>query len=265
VILSTAEIEQFVSDGYVMVRQCFAREAATPWIEDAFAKLGYDPSDSTTWVEALVEMPGTQSVEVERLAPRAWQVICQLLGGEERVSAPVLWSNHFCINFRWNAERPWRAPQRAVGTWHKDAFGGKEYLDSGELGLLAIVFWSDVPSGTGGTFIVPDSIGPVARYLVERPAGVANGTGGFDYGDLASECHRFDELTGECGDVAFLHPFLLHGGSDNPSGRPRIITNEHVSFRAPLRLREEPDRPICPVERAILQALGVRELEFERH
>ena len=66
-----------------------------------------------------------------------------------------------------DATRPARPP--AAGGWHKDGSFFRHFLDSREQGLLTIVYWSDVEPQGGGTFIAPDSIKVVARYLAEHP------------------------------------------------------------------------------------------------
>jgi hypothetical protein len=57
-----------------------------------------------------------------------------------------------------------------------------------------------------------------------------------------------------------MHPFLLHAPSNNALRRARFITNPPVHFREPMRFDRTRAADHSPVERAILEALGV-----ERH
>ena len=143
--------------------------------------------------------------------------------------------------------------------WHKDGDWFRNFLDSPEQGLLTIVVWSDIQPQSGGTFVAADSIGPVARYLHERPEGCHPGE--MQFGRLIPACQDLDEATGEVGDVFFLHPFMLHAASSNPSGRARFITNPPVSLREPICFLR-PDGDYSLVEHGVLRALGADSIDF---
>ena len=121
----------------------------------------------------------------------------------------------------------------AVGGWHKDGSYFRHFLDSREQALLVVLLWSDVAPRGGGTFIAPDSVPVVARYLAQRPQGAGPG----EFGDLVHECREFMELTGPCGTLAILHPFMLHASSHNHSGRPRFMSNPPIVLREPMQLQ----------------------------
>ena len=74
---------------------------------------------------------------------------------------------------------------------------------------------------------------------------------------LIEQCSRFEELTGEPGDVVLLHPYTLHRRSVNPSIRPRFIANAALVLAEPMRFDREPGDPYSLVELAVLHALGV--------
>ena len=128
------------------------------------------------------------------------------------------WSDAFVVNFRRGSDQSWQAPSAAVHGWHKDGSYFRHFLDSREQALLVVLLWSDVAPRGGGTFFAPDSVPVVARYLAQRPRGAGPG----EFGDLVHECREFMELTGPCGTLAILHPFMLHASSHNHSGRPRF-------------------------------------------
>ena len=81
-------------------------------------------------------------------------------------------------------------------------------------------------------------------------------------GSLIHQCREFVELTGQIGDVVLIHPFLLHASSQNHSGRARFITNPPVSLKEPMQFDRADPAEFSPVERAILQGLGVDRLDF---
>lgn len=72
---------------------------------------------------------------------------------------------------------------------------------SPEQALLSIVLWSDVPTQHGGTYIAPESVGHIARYLAQHP----EGCGGWDGAstpmpnskEIIAQCSRFVEITGQ--------------------------------------------------------------------
>ncbi len=63
------------------------------------------------------------------------------------------------------------------------------------------------------------------------------------------------EINGEPGDVALLHPFMLHARSPNTGRRVRFICNPCISFKEPMRVKPEDGDSVSPVERAIIRAI----------
>ena len=103
--LTEADVNHFVEKGHIILQDCFPRELAEEWRAFAFKRLGYDPDDPTTWKEPRIHMPSMNRVLIEDVAPRAWDAICDLLGGEDRIISPggnnskPGWSDGFIINF----------------------------------------------------------------------------------------------------------------------------------------------------------------------
>ncbi len=261
--LSEEQIEHFLTHGHVVIRDCFPRAFAEAWTANAFRRLEYDPQNPATWQQEIVHMPAAQRVPMPELAPKAWQAACELLGGEERVS-PCTWGDSMIVNLRKGADQPWQPPSPAAGGWHKDGDFFRHFLDSPEQGLLTIVIWSDIAPQGGGTFAAGDSVGPVARLLAAHPEGVLpQGAPEASFGSLIHQCRDFVELTGRIGDVVLIHPFLLHASSQNHSGKARFITNPPISLREPMQFNREDPAAFSPVERAVLQGLGVDRLDFQ--
>lgn len=260
-VLTNAQVESFLTRGHVILRDCFAPEAAQTLTDRAWVRLGYDPRNPATWTETRIHMPVVERLDVRTWAPKVWDAVCELLGGEARVQQPVTWGDGFIVNLGIGADRPWEAPSPQVKGWHKDGDWFVHFLDSPEQGLLTIVVWSDIQPRGGGTFIACDSVPIVARFMAEHPEGVR--PGGFPFGEMISQCHDFVEVTGKVGDVVLLHPYVLHTVSQNHLGVPRFITNPAVSLREPMRFdRPDPD-DFSLVERAILQGLNVEHLDFQ--
>ena len=273
--LTEAQAQQFTEKGYLTLKNCFSRDIAASWTAQAFERLGYDPDDADTWEEPIVWLDHHNTMPVQDLAPAAWHAICEVVGGEDRIDGatryieskhfsriePFNWSDSFVVNFRKGAERPWQPPSAAHKGWHKDGSFFRHFLDSREQALLVIVVWSDIAPRGGGTFIAPDSLRVMAKYLLEHPEGVPPKD--FDFQALVAQCREFVEVTGEVGDVIIMHPFMLHASSPNHSGKVRFITNPPVILKEPLNLNRANKDEFSLLELATLNALGLERLDFK--
>jgi hypothetical protein len=255
--LSDAQIEKFLTDGYVVIEGALDRTLTDEWIASCYYRLGIDPEDRSTWKVDRVHMGGTKSLPMAEIAPRAWKAACELLGGEEAIH-PCYFSDHFIVNLGERADVPWQAAGPDCPGWHKDGDFFLHFLDSPEQGLLTLVLWTDVVHQGGPTYLATDSVGVIARYLAAHPEGVE--PNGFDFRERIRECERFAEATGKAGDIYLIHPYALHAVSQNVLRVPRVITNPPISLREPMRFNQE--NPSL-VEQAILRGLGVERYDFE--
>jgi hypothetical protein len=273
--LSDEQVQGFYDKGYLMVRDCLDLRIANEWIDQAYERLGYDKHDPSTWTKDIVWLDHKNQLPVRDLAPKAWAAILDVVGGEDRLETQVMgkrathfswinsfvWSDAFVVNFRRGAGEPWQPPSPAVTGWHKDGSYFKHFLDSREQALLTIIPWSDMRHQGGGTFVAPDSVRIVARYLYEHPQGVQPGE--FDFQALVSQCTQFEELTGRAGDFVILHPFMLHASSQNVLGPPRFITNPPIVLKQPMNFNRERLEDFSLLERATLRYLGLERLDFK--
>jgi len=273
--LTETQAQEFIDKGYIRLKNCFERDIAEVWTDDAFKRLGYDKQDPSTWEKPIVWLDHYNKMPVRELAPKAWGAICDIVGGEEHIDGstryieskhfttiePLNWSDSFVVNFRKGADEPWQPPSAKVKGWHKDGSFFRHFLDSWEQTLLVIVLWSDIEPKGGGTFIAPDSVKKMAKFFLEHPEGVAPSD--FDFQNLIAQCEEFEEVTGEVGDVIIMHPFMLHASSQNHSGKVRFITNPPVILKEPLNFNRENGENFSPLELATLNALGLERLDFQ--
>ncbi len=271
--LTPEQANHFVENGYVVVKGCFSRDFARQWTDEAYARLGYAPDDPATWEEEIVWMDRQNVAPVWEISPHAWGALCDVVGGADRIEDKVMeiesshfttinareWSDAFIVNFRRGADQPWVAPAPEAGGWHKDGSFFRHFLDSREQALLTVVYWSDVDHQGGGTFIAPDSVKIVARYLADHPEGVEPGA----FGQLIDQCQEFVEVTGETGDFIIMHSFMLHASSNNHAGKARFMTNPPVVLKEPLNLNRSDPADFSLLERATLHALGVDRYDFQ--
>ena len=261
-VLTEEHRQHFMQHGYCVVRDCFSRDVAMEWTDRAFNRLGYDKEDPSTWVEDIVIMNETMNVKIKDFSPKAWRAICEAIGGEERQGGRFgdEWADCFLINFKNGADRPWAPPSPQSRGWHKDGNYFRHFLDSPDQALLTIVCWSDILPRSGATFLACDSVKYVAQLLKDHPEGILNSE---NLDHLVARCSDFREATGKIGDVYLIHPFMLHATSQNPSGRPRFMTNPPVSLKEPLQFdRADPDE-YSLVELKILRDLGIDSLAFQ--
>jgi hypothetical protein len=272
-VLTPEQRQHFVEKGYVTVKGCLDRDLARRWTDEAYSRLGYDPLDRSTWTKDIVWMDRKNIAPIEEISPKGWRALCDVVGGEDRIDRRVMeieskhfttinsteWSDAFVVNFRRGADEPWVKPSPASGGWHKDGSFFRHFLDSREQGLLTIVYWSDVAPQGGGTFIAPDSIRVIARYLADHPEGVDPG---FNFGKLVEQCGEFVEVTGEIGDFIILHPYMLHASSHNHSKSVRFMTNPPVVLKEPMNFNRDNLDDFSLIELATLNGLGVERYDF---
>ena len=256
--ITEEQAQHFLENGYVVIHDCFSREAAEEYTASVWTRLGYDPDDRATWAEPSIHMPTHRPIDVATFAPKAWRAACDLVGGEDRVAKPYTWGDGFIVNLSQGADRPWADASPESGGWHKDGDFFRHFLDSPEQGLLTLVLWSDVQHQGGATFVAADSVGPVARRLAEHPEGLLPNS----FSDLIGGCSRFVEATGRVGDVFLLHPFILHAKAQNVLRLPRLITNPPIHLTEPMRFDRDDPAEHSLVEQAVLRALDVPRYEF---
>ena len=274
-VLTEAQVQSFLDKGYLVIKDCFDTHLGNRWIEESYDRLGYNPRDATTWQKDIVWMDHKNRMQVRDIAPKAWDAILDVVGGEDRLETQVMklgssghfttinsfeWSDAFIINFHRGADQPWQPPSPQVGGWHKDGSYFRHFLDSREQSLLTIVLWSDVQHQGGGTFVAPDSVRVVARHLYQHPEGIPANE--FNFKAMVSECTQFEEVTGKAGDFIILHPFMLHASSQNVLGKPRFMSNPPIVLKEPMNLNRENPEAFSLLERATLHYLGLERLDF---
>lgn len=273
--LTEAQVQSFLDKGYLVVKNVLDRDLASQWIDGAYKRLGYDRNDQTTWEKDIIWMDHSVQRPIKEIAPRAWNAILDVIGGEERLETKVMglpsghfttidswiWSDAFIVNFRRGADREWVPPSPQSGGWHKDGSYFKHFLDSREQSLLTIVCWSDMKHQGGATYISPDSVRLIARHLAAHPEGVPPGE--FDFQSIIEQCNDFEEVTGEAGDFVIMHPFILHASSNNKLRVPRFMSNPPVVLKEPMKLNRENPEDFSLLERATLHYLGLERLDFQ--
>lgn len=257
--LTDADIERFVTDGFVPLRGAFPRELADTCRAILWRDTGADPDDPGTWTRPVVRLDHRFEEPFRRAAntPRLHAAFDQLVGAG-----------------RWK-------PQGGLGTfpvrfphpddpgdagWHVDgsyAVDGDSWpwldLRSRVRALLMLFLLSDVGPDDAPTRIRVGSHLDVPRFL--EPAGDA----GMSMlvlmqameaaGALDPDGRPTALATGEAGDVYLCHPFLVHAAQPHRGRVPRFMAQPPLLAAGLLDL-DRPDGDHSPVEIAVRRGLG---------
>lgn len=250
--LTTAEIEHFISQGWLLVRGLIAPDIVAELVPRIQASIVDDGSPAGHFL--LKDSPrggATQRIFTSRYQ----RVIADLCGPGATIGMDGL--GYLPIRF----PRPTPSPQPwAPIELHVDGNHFHHHLDSPEQALVAVEIWTDIDPGGGGTAIIPGSHRRVAAILAgHEPQGLDC----VQLAQLAREaCTDVApiEARGQAGDVLFMHPHLLHGSSTNSSTRTRIAGNRGVRLDRPLPYAAPDAGGWTPVGLAIHQAVAAKSL-----
>jgi hypothetical protein len=250
-VLTEAQIEQFVADGYVAIEAAFPRELADAGRAILWRDTGCDPDDPATWTRPVVRLGhyAQPPFRDAASAPALRAAFDQLVGAGGWLPQGSLGT--------WPIRFPSPADPGDAG-WHIDASFGTEIADfmewranvaSNGRALLMLFLFSDVGPDDAPTRIRAGSHADIARLLA--PAGDA----GLSLRDLAA--HDFATsiprpealAVGAAGTVYLCHPFLVHAAQPHRGTAPRFMAQ-------PPLLPARPLDAASPVARAIRNAVS---------
>lgn len=255
--LSPAQIEQFISEGFVRIDRAFPRELADAGRAILWRDTGCDPADHTTWTKPVVWLMDYAQEPFRRAAntPVLQTAFDQLVGKGRWQPRQSLGT--FPVRF------PAAADTGDTG-WHVDASFPGDVGESGDFlawrvnvhsrgrALLMLFLFSDVGELDAPTRIRAGSHLEVARML--EPAG-ETGIRVRDL-DLSATSHCREILaTGLAGTVYLCHPFLVHAAQVNRGTQPKFMAQPPLLPAEPLEGDRPNPRDDSPVEIAIRQAL----------
>lgn len=251
--LTKEEINDFIQQGYVLVREAFEREFAERVIPVVWEELAIDPNDSSSWTDPLVTLRKVLEREPfpQILTPR-------YLGAVDDLCGPGRWCavrgvGYWPILFPGFAAPPWLPP---ADGWHLDFNLDGVHIDSAELGLVSIEIFTDIEPGGGGTVVRVGSHRFMARVFAEAEPGGLNLHEIDQSIKTATEHLPVAELIGRAGDIILIHPFTVHASSSNTSDRARIAAVKLVRLYEKMDLNRQDTADYSPVELAIVNALG---------
>ena len=254
--LSAAQINAFITDGFIRIDNAFPRALADHGRAILWTATGCDPDTPDSWTQPVIRL-GEFSQPPFRDAvnsPVLQAAYDQLVGHGRWLPRGGLGS--FPVRFP--------LPRDAGDTgWHVDASFGYEAADfldwrvnisSRGRALLMLFLFSDVGADDAPTRIRLGSHLAVARYLA--PAGEA----GRSLRDIiADRPDWFDTgqetvATGAAGTVYLCHPFLVHAAQIHRGKTVKFMAQPPLLPRTPLQIDRQ-DGQYAPVELAIRVAL----------
>jgi len=118
--LTAEQRQHFLEHGWLLIPNSIPKEHVDKWMADLWCvsisfpllstlltrqsrrtRLGYNPTDPSTWNEEVIWMPRHRDMLTKEFSPDAWAAMCELVGGEERIE-PVLNTysgDQFIVNF----------------------------------------------------------------------------------------------------------------------------------------------------------------------
>jgi len=249
-MLGENDLENFLEKGFVVVRKAFSREVAEQLLPYVWSRAGIDPNAPETW-----KTGHTQIEEVITEGPVAKMFTERYRQSVNRLAGQDRW--HTKIGFGWVILRlpdgdEWYPP---ISGWHVDGIDFQHHVTSPEQGLVGIEMLSDIQPGGGGTAVRVGSHKFISRLLSRsEPHGIS-------YLELRKICDAatdfpVEEITGEAGDLLWMHPHLIHARSPNTQKTIRVAANRCIALHAPMVIEGRTEEEYSLVERAIRLALA---------
>ncbi|WP_394828055.1 phytanoyl-CoA dioxygenase family protein [Pendulispora albinea] len=255
--LSAAQIDQFISDGFIRVDEAFPRDLADACRRILWLATGCMEDDPSTWTRPVVRIDQIPNPLFRDAANTP-----TLCASYDALVGPGRWLPRgglgtFPIRFP-SAEDPgdcgWHIDVSFGAEGEADFMKWRANLASKGRALLMLFLFSDTGEDDAPTRIRVGSHLDIARRLAPH------GEAGLTLGELAStqfaeSAHRPEaRATGPAGTVYLCHPFLVHAAQPHRGRSPRFLAQPPLLPRVPLDpLR--PEREASPVERAIQLAL----------
>jgi hypothetical protein len=228
--LSEEQTQQFIRDGYVVVRGLLPPEIVAATREALLGALGIDGDDPTTWegkslsadlsviaLTAPCRTPEVEAVAEQLVGPSFLPGLCHSPYLEARGVAPAVITGYIpVLNFPSPGPRQFQQP----AGYHIDGMH-LTTLWPEKFSLVVFAYLTDVTEYGGATTVLPGSHRQVFAHWVQ-----AGHPGSTHPPDL--EYAAPVPLTGQAGDVLFLHYLTVHSGSANHAEQIRVGLNTAV-------------------------------------
>jgi hypothetical protein len=259
-MLSDAQIQQFIDDGFVRIDDAFPRQLADACRAILWRDLPCDPDRPATWTRPVIRLGWYDEKPFKEAAntPVLHAAFDQLVGRGRWRPRPNLGT--FPVRFPglddpgdtgWHIDVSFPGP---TGSWEErhDFSDRRANVTSLGRALLMLFLFSDVGENDAPTRIKAGSHGDIARAMA--PAGEVGMSNAMLAPHLAID-RPMVPATGRAGTVYLCHPFLVHAAQMHRGAAPRFLAQPPLHPAAPLQI-DRADGDYSPVELAIRKALG---------
>jgi hypothetical protein len=236
-VLSEAQKQRFIQDGYTVARGLLPPETVTATREALLAAMGIDVYDPATWagksissdlsviaLTAPCRTPGVEAVAEQLVGPSFLPGLCQSPYLESRGVAPAVIDGYIpVLNFPSPGPREFQKPSGYhIDGMHLTTLWPEKHF------LIVFAYLTDVAEYGGATTVLPGSHRQVFEQWVREGHPGSTHPPDLQYADPVP-------LSGKAGDVLFLHYLTVHSGSANHSEQIRVGLNTAVM--------PDPERP----------------------
>jgi hypothetical protein len=251
-VLSSAEIDSFMTDGFIKLPGAFGRDLADEGRALLWRELGLSPDEPESWTQAKIWLTSYDAdcFLAAARSPRVTGAFDDLAGAGRW--QPVTRMGSFPIRF---PNRPETEPDDK--DWHIEASWGdpgRTNVFSRAHLLLVLFLFSDLEGEGGATRTKVGSHLEMARRL--EPYG-ADGVAWPHQIELSAGVGGQEVLaTGEAGDIYLCHRFLVHAAAPNLGRRVRFMAQQAIAAKEEVCLERSDPSTYSAVERSIRLGLG---------
>ncbi|MDQ2800914.1 MAG: phytanoyl-CoA dioxygenase family protein [Armatimonadota bacterium] len=238
-ILSDAQREQFIRDGYVIARGLIPPQIVRQTREAMLDALGMTLTETQTWTHQSIPLEvepltvpcrteGVEAVARELVGPDILPGICDSPYMDTQGIKPAITRGFIpVLNFPSPGPRQFEPP---TSGYHID---GMDWVTlwPGKFFLVVFAYLTDTPEFGGATTILPGSHRQVFEHWQSTGQPGSTTPPDLDYAAPVP-------MPGEAGDVIFMHYLAVHSGSANHSDYIRVGLNTAVM--------PDPSRPYQP-------------------
>jgi len=253
-ILTAEQKEDFIRDGYIIVRDLIPQDVVRKTRDDLMESLGAIYDDPTTWKsrEEVTSWMWTAGPLTKKCrSAQVEQVVEELIGphflrgvsfhpGKESVGLEAREYGYIPVLTSPKVNGKDLVPPTP---WHVDGINGTDITPSVFM-MVMFVYLTDTEENGGATTVRPGS----HRQLFEHWS--KNGMGPIDDLEYAEPV----SIAGKAGDVIFFHYLLVHRGSENQSDHLRVGLNTavHQDPENPYQLKSgAPDESWTPFDETL--------------
>jgi len=234
-ILSDAQKEQFIRDGYVAVSGLIPEEIVAATCDAICNSLNISVIDAATWPTGDRAVPWdaaelTQDCRTEKMDDAAQELVGDVLMRQMCISSVLDMQGKppYIKGFIPVLAFPREGEKRYDAENHKDGFhvDGIHFVTlwPEKILLVALVYLTDTETYGGATVVRPGSHRQIFEHwakLGQQPT--ANET----MADL--EYSLPTAVPGKAGDVIFMHHLMVHSGSSNHDNHVRVAINANFT------------------------------------